>query len=63
MAFLEDEPRVASVDDPPGVSDDMLRLEGTVEHIIYTNEENGYTVFDFGIEATNELITAQGITP
>ena len=63
MAFLEDEPRVASADAPPGVSDDMLRLEGTVEHIIFTNEENGYTVFDFGLEATNELITAQGITP
>ncbi len=63
MAFLDDNPRVASADNSPGVSDDMLRLQGTVEHIIYTNEENGYTVFDFGMEDNNELITAQGITP
>ncbi len=46
-----------------GVPDDMLRLTGTVEHIIYSNEDNGYTVFDFGMEESGELITAQGILP
>ena len=42
---------------------DLIRLEGEVEHIIYTNEDNGYTVMDFGIEESGELITAQGIMP
>lgn len=43
--------------------DDLTRIEGTVEHIIYSNDENGYTVFDFGVEASGEVITAQGILP
>ncbi len=43
--------------------DDMLRLSGTVEYIIYANEDNGYTVMDFGVEESGELITAQGIMP
>ena len=42
---------------------DLIRMVGTVEHIIYTNEDNGYTVMDFGVEADGELITAQGIMP
>ncbi|MBQ9779323.1 MAG: ATP-dependent RecD-like DNA helicase [Clostridia bacterium] len=66
MAYREDEflPQMSM----PGLEetrpdDNMTRMEGTVEHIIYCNEENGYTVFDFGIEASGEVITAQGITP
>ncbi len=42
---------------------DMLRLAGTVEYIIYANEDNGYTVMDFGVEESGELITVQGIMP
>lgn len=37
-------------------------LRGSVESIIYANEENGYTIFDFGTEQ-NELVTAVGILP
>ncbi len=48
---------------PNAVSDNLLRLDGVVEYIIYNNEDNGYTVMDFGIEESGELITAQGILP
>lgn len=39
----------------------LEKLEGTVEHIIYCNEENGYTVCDMSIE--DDMITACGIMP
>lgn len=42
--------------------DEMETLNGSVESIIYANEENGYTIFDFGTDK-NELITAVGILP
>lgn len=44
-------------------TDGMIRMSGTVEYIIYSNEDNGYTVMDFGVEESGELITAQGIMP
>ncbi|MBQ9151286.1 MAG: ATP-dependent RecD-like DNA helicase, partial [Clostridia bacterium] len=44
-------------------ADDMIRLVGVVEHIIYCNEDNGYIVFDFGMDDSGEVITAQGILP
>ena len=37
---------------------ETLKLEGTVESIIYKNESNGYTVLD--LDAGGELITAVG---
>ncbi len=40
---------------------DLIRLEGSVEHIIYANEENGYTVMDVGLE--DDVITACGMLP
>lgn len=43
-------------------SDGLERLVGSVEGIVYQNEENGYTVLDFGTEQ-NELITLVGILP
>ena len=36
-------------------------LQGSVEHIIFANEENGYTIFDIVCE--NELITVTGTFP
>ncbi len=39
----------------------MLELKGTVEHIIYVNDDNGYTVMDFGLD--DDVITACGILP
>ncbi len=41
--------------------DTMEELKGTVEHIIYVNEDNGYTVMDVGLE--DDVITACGILP
>ena len=50
-----------------GGRDELTRLRGTVEHIIYSNEENGYTVFDLGTDPEGadggDVITAQGILP
>ncbi len=37
-------------------------LEGTIEGIIYYNEENGYTILDM-ITVKNELVTAVGYMP
>lgn len=37
------------------------RLEGSVEQIVYTNEDNGYTVCDLAIE--DDMVTACGIMP
>ena len=37
---------------------ETLKIEGTVENIIYRNENNGYTVLD--VDAGGELITAVG---
>ncbi len=39
----------------------MVELKGTVEHLIYVNEDNGYTVMDVGLE--DDVITACGILP
>ncbi len=41
---------------------ELIRLVGSVEGIIYQNEDNGYAIFDFGTEQ-NELITAVGTLP
>ncbi len=53
---------------PPGAerapgrpADGLTQLKGTVEHIIYCNEDNGYTVMDIGLE--DDVITACGILP
>ena len=40
----------------------LQKLEGNVENIIYTNEDNGYTICDMAID-DDELITAVGIMP
>ena len=40
----------------------LIKLTGSVEHIVYSNEENGYTVCDFGTD-DDDLITVTGILP
>ena len=40
----------------------LEKIMGTVEGIIYQNEENGYAILDFGTEA-DELITVVGTLP
>lgn len=43
-------------------SDTLLELSGTVEHLIYRNESNGYTVLEVSVngEFGEELVTAVG---
>ena len=41
--------------------DGLTQLKGTVEHIIYCNEDNGYTVMDVGLE--DDIVTACGVMP
>ncbi len=40
----------------------LEKLSGSVEGVIYANEENGYTILDFGTEE-NELVTLVGTIP
>ncbi len=42
--------------------DELTEIEGQVEHIVYQNEENGYTVFELSVSDT-DYITAVGILP
>ena len=41
---------------------EIITLSGTVEGIIYSNEENGYTILEMSLEK-GELVTAVGIMP
>ena len=41
--------------------DGLTQIKGSVEHIIYCNEDNGYTVMDVGLE--DDIITACGVLP
>lgn len=57
------ENRNHSTDKAVSADDDViLKLSGSIEHIIYANEENGYTVCDFGTD-DDDLITITGIMP
>ena len=40
----------------------LLRLSGSIEHVIYSNEENGFAICDLGTEA-DELVTVTGVMP
>ena len=40
----------------------LQRLEGSVENIIFTNEENGYTICDMAL-ADDEMVTVVGTMP
>ncbi len=44
--------------DPQG----LVKISGSVEHVIFSNEENGFAICDLGTES-NELITVTGILP
>ena len=41
---------------------DLEKLVGNVESVVFANEENGYTILDFGTDQ-NELVTVVGILP
>ncbi len=40
----------------------MLKLSGSIEHVIYSNEENGFAICDLGTD-TDDLVTVTGILP
>ena len=46
-----------------GESSELQRLEGEIERVIYTNEENGYTICDMAVSDDGEIITVVGIMP
>ncbi len=54
-------------DDKTGVAcspEELEQLKGSIEQIIYCNEDNGYTVFDLGLEdGSDGVATAVGILP
>lgn len=42
---------------------ELQRLEGSIERVIYSNSENGYTICDLALSDSGEIITAVGIMP
>ena len=40
----------------------LLKLSGSIEHVIYSNEENGFSICDLGTD-TDDLVTITGILP
>ncbi len=40
-----------------------LKLCGSIEHVIYSNEENGYAICDLGCDEGDELVTITGTIP
>lgn len=40
----------------------LVKITGSIEHVIYANEENGYAICDMGTDA-NDLITITGVLP
>ncbi len=42
---------------------ELEKLEGSIERIIYTNEENGYTICDLASAPDGEIVTVVGTMP
>ena len=40
------------------MADELIHVEGSVENVIYVNEQNGYCVID--LEAAGEMVTVCG---
>ena len=40
----------------------LVQINGSVEQVIYSNEDNGYAICDFGTD-DDDLITITGIMP
>lgn len=47
---------------PQDIKNEPETLKGSVEGVIYANEETGYTILDFGTDK-NELVTVVGTLP
>ena len=40
----------------------LIKLSGSIEHVIYSNDENGFAICDLGTD-TDDLVTVTGILP
>ena len=40
----------------------LVKLSGSIERVIYANDENGYAICDLGTD-TDELVTITGTLP
>ena len=40
-----------------------LKLSGSIEHVIYSNEENGFAICDLGCDEGGEIVTITGTLP
>ena len=49
-------------DEMPANVDGLEYFSGIVENLVYSNEENGYSIIDFAID-TNEIVTIVGTLP
>ena len=47
---------------PPGGKEDLLELTGSIENIIYKNDDNGYTVCELAA-SDEDYVTLVGIMP
>ena len=46
----------------PEENEKLIKLTGSIENVIYCNEENGYIVCDLGTD-DDDLITITGVMP
>ena len=46
-----------------GESAEIQKIEGSVERVIYSNEENGYSICDLAVSDDGEIVTVVGIMP
>lgn len=42
---------------------ELQSLEGSIERVIFSNEENGYTICDVAVSENDEIVTVVGIMP
>ena len=47
----------------PQSEDGLIRISGSIECVIYSNEENGYAICDMGTDDGDEMITIVGTIP
>ncbi len=59
---MQDDNRNLLGDPIPEENSHLIKLSGSIEHVIYENEENGYMVCDLGTD-DDDLITITGTMP
>ena len=50
------------MEERPGTGNDggLIRISGSIESVIYSNEDNGYAICDMGTDDGDEMITIVG---